>query len=77
MAERTRTIKWIESKILKELSWRPAITTSLALSAIVLENVRNLEEDHNLDIAVQNLKSRKLIQVQKDKDGFTIYQLAA
>ena len=77
MAERTRTIKWIESRILKELSVRPAITTSLALSAIVLENVRNMEEDHNLDIAVKNLKSRNLIQVQKDKDGFTIYQLAA
>ena len=77
MAERTRTIKWIESRILKELSVRPAITTSLALSAIVLENVRNMEEDHNLDIAVQNLKSKMLIQVQKDKDGFTIYQLAA
>ena len=77
MAERTRTINWIESRILKELSIRPDITTSLALSAIVLENVINLEEDHNLDIAVQNLKSRKMIQVQKDKDGFTIYQLAA
>ena len=77
MAERTRTIKWCESRILKELSIRPDITTSLALSAIVLENVRNMEEDHNLDIAVQNLKSRNLIQVQKDKDGFTIYQLAA
>ena len=77
MAKRTITIKWCESRILKELAKRPTITTSLALSAIVLRDVRNLEEGHNLDIAVQNLKSRKLIQIQKDKDGFTTYQLAA
>ena len=77
MAKRTRTIKWIETRILKELSRRSFITTSLALSAIVLRNVRSIQEGHNLDIAVQNLKSRKLILVEKDQDGFTTYQLAA
>ena len=76
MAERTRTIKWCETRILKELSKRPTITTSLALSAIVLRNVRSLEEDQNLDLAVQLLKSKKLIRVEKDKDGFTTYQAA-
>ena len=76
MAERTRTIKWCETRILKELSKRPTITTSLALSAIVLRNVRYLEEDQNLDLAVQLLKSKKLIRVEKNKDGFTTYQAA-
>ncbi len=52
MAERTRTIKWCETRILKELSKRPTITTSLALSAIVLRNGSSLEEDQNLDLAV-------------------------
>ncbi len=77
MSERTRTIKWCETRILKELSKRPTITTSLALSAIVLRNVRSLEEDQNLDIAVQILKSKQLIRIEKDKDGFTTYRLAA
>ena len=77
MAKRTRSIKWIETRILKELSKKTTITTSLALSAIVLEDVRNFEEGHNLDIAIHNLKSRKLISIQKDKDGFTTYQLSA
>ncbi len=76
MAERTRTIKWIETRILKELAKRSTITTSLALSAIVLRNVRSLEEDQNLDLAVQLLKSKRLILVQKDDDGFTTYQAA-
>ncbi len=77
MAERTRTVKWIETRILKELAKRPTITTSLALSAIVLRNVRSIQEDQNLDIAVQILKSKRLISVSKDQDGFTTYQLAA
>ena len=77
MAERTRTIKWCETRILKELSKRPTITTSLALSSIVLRNVRSIQEDQNLDIAVQILRSKNLIRVEKDKDGFTTYQLAA
>lgn len=77
MAERTRTIKWCETRILKELAKRPTITTSLALSAIVLRNVRSIQEDQNLDIAVQILKSKRIISIGKDKDGFTTYQLAA
>ena len=77
MSERTRTIKWCETRILKELAKRPTITTSLALSAIVLRNVRSLEEDQNLDLAVQLLKSKRLIRVEKDNDGFTTYRLAA
>ena len=77
MSERTRTIKWCETRILKELAKRPTITTSLALSAVVLRNVRSIQEDQNLDIAAQILKSKKLIRVEKDKHGFTTYQLSA
>jgi len=77
MSQRSRTVAWCQSRILKELAKRSMITTTLALSAIVLEDVRSLEEDHNLDVAVQLLKSRELIQVKTDRDGFTTYSLAA
>jgi len=53
------------------------ITTTLALSAIVLADVRSLEEDDNFKVAVQMLTSRELIQVGTDRDGFTTYSLAA
>ncbi len=76
MSQKTRTIQWIEGKIIEILSKRCQITTYLALSSCVLQNVRSIEEQHNLDIAVQNLISRKLILVQKDQDGFTTYQAA-
>ena len=77
MSERTRTVKWCEGKIIEILSKRCQIITYLALSSCVLENVRSIEEQHNLDIAVALLLSRKEIIREKDKDGFTTYQLAA
>jgi len=77
MSLRTRTIQWCEGKILSELSKRQEITTYLALSALVLKEVRSIEEQHNLDIALQYLLSKKQIVQQKDHDGFTIYKLAA
>lgn len=77
MSKKSRSVKWIETRILKELTKRSIITTSLSLSAIVLREVRSLEEDQNLDVAVQMLKSKKLIKVEKDSDGFTTYSLAA
>ena len=76
MSRRNRTVQWIEGKIIEILSKRCQITTYLALSSCVLQNVRSIDEQHNLDIAVQLLKSKKLILVQKDKDGFTTYQAA-
>ncbi len=77
MSQKTRTIKWIEGKIIEILSKRCQIHTYLALSSCVLQNVRSIEEQHNLDIAVALLLSRKEIIREKDKDGFTTYQLAA
>jgi len=70
-------VKWIETRILKALSRRSLVTTTLALSAIVLDEVRSLEEDDNFEVAVQMLRSKGLMQVKKDKDGFTTYSLAA
>ena len=73
---RNRTINWMEGKIIQILSNNPIITTYLALSAMVLRNVRSIDEQHNLDIAVCNLLSRKSIRRIKDKDGHTTYSLA-
>jgi len=77
MSTKSRTIEWCESRIVQELSRKRAIVTSLALSRIVLRNVRSLEEDSNLDMAIQNLKSKRVISVGKDEDGFTVFRLAA
>ena len=74
---RNRTVQWIESKITQVLGKYSTITTYLALSAMVLEDVRSIEEQYRLDIALINLLSRKIIQRCKDSDGFTIYSLAA
>ena len=76
MSQKTRTIKWIEGKIIEILSKRCQITTYLALSSCVLQNVRSIEEQHNLDIAVALLLSKKQIMQDKDQDGFTVYQAA-
>ena len=75
MSRRTRTISWMEGRILAELSKRQAITTYLALSALVLKNVRSIEEQHNMDIALTILLTKK--EIIKDDDGFTIFKLVA
>ncbi len=77
MGQKTRTVQWIEGKIIEILSKRCQITTYLALSSCVLENVRSIEEQHNLDVAVALLLSKKQIIREKDNDGFTVYRLAA
>ena len=74
---RTRTVNWMENKVVEMLSKTCAITTYLALSACVLQNIRSIEEQHNLDIAVAYLLSKRQITQSKDQDGFTIYKLAA
>lgn len=76
MSKRTRTVNWCEQRIISELAKRSVITTYLALSASVLENVRSIDEQHNLDIALVHLLSRKEITQEKDSDGFTVYKLA-
>ena len=74
---RIRTVNWMEGKILAEMRKQPEISTYLALSANVLENMRFPEEQDNLDIAVVNLISRGLIQKSKDDNGFTVFMSKA
>jgi predicted transcriptional regulator len=69
MAQKDRSVQWVEKKILKVL------TTYLAMSARVLENVRSIEEQRNLDRALANLIFRGLIKREKDKEGYTLYRL--
>ena len=75
MAQKDRSVLWVEKRVLKVLSKKRQITTYLAMSACVLENVRSLEEQRNLDRALANLIFRGLIKREKDKDGFTLYRL--
>ncbi len=59
-----------------EILNRQAVTTYLAVSALVLENVRSIEEQYNLDIAIENLISKRMIKRTRI-DGFTTYSLRA
>lgn len=72
---RTRSIKWCENKILEVLE-RQVVSTYLALSALTLEDVRSIEEQVHLDIALENLISRKKIKRSKI-NGYTTYSLRA
>ena len=75
MSHRTRSISWIEGKILSELSKRQEIPY-LSLSAMVLRNIRTIDEEHNIDIAIINLLSRR--QISKSKNyGIITYKLCA
>lgn len=75
---KNRTVTWIiERKITEVLSRNSTITTYLAVSALVLENVRSIEEQDNLDIAVENLLGEKIIKRFKDDNNYTTYCMAA
>ena len=79
MSKRTRTISWMEGKIIEVLSKKRVITTHLALSACVFSSngVRNVLEQSNFEIGLQYLISKKIVTKEKDQDGFTVYKLAA
>lgn len=72
---RNRTVNWCENKILEVLG-RHVVSTYLALSALTLENVRSIEEQVHLDIALENLLSRKRIKREKIQ-GYTTYSIRA
>ena len=74
---RNRTVNWCEGKILRILTKKTTITTYLALSSQVLENVRSTDEQINLDVAVEHLISKRAIKRFKDESGYTIFTLAA
>ncbi len=71
---KNRTIEWIKIKIVKILSKQEYVQSYLALSSLVLENVRSFEEQKNLDAAIKNLLDRKIIK-KYQKDYLTTYQL--
>lgn len=75
MTQKDRPVQWVEKKVLKVLDKKKQITTYLAMSACVLENVRSIEEQRNLDRALANLIFRGLIKREKDKEGCTLYRL--
>ena len=58
---RNRTITWMEGKILQTLERKTVVTTYLALSSLVLRDVRSTDEQTNLDLAVEILISKKMI----------------
>jgi len=74
---RTRTVNWCQSKILQTLEQKSTVTTYLALSALVLRNVRSNDEQINLDVAVENLVSKRAIKRCKGSAGMTTFTLAA
>ena len=65
---RSRTIQWYEGQILKNLAKE---------KSIVLTEVRSIEEEHNFDIALVNLVSRRGVTRTKDEEGHESYNLAA
>ena len=71
MSHKTRTISWMEGKIVEILSKQGI--SYLPLSSIVF---RNIDEEHNLDIALINLLSKRQI-IKNNNDGITIYKLSA
>jgi chaperonin cofactor prefoldin len=73
--KKDRSVDWCEKKIVKVLTKKRQITTYLAMSACVLENVESIEEQRNLDRAIANLIVRGFLKRGKDEDGFTVYQL--
>ena len=74
---KTRTVNWCESKILQTLERKSTVTSYLALSALVLRDVRSTNEQTNLDVAIEYLISKKLITRSKDNAGYPTFSLAA
>ena len=72
-----RTVAWMESKITQILGQKSMVTTYLALSSLVLRDVRSVTEQTNLDVAIEYLISKKLITRSKDNAGYTTFSLAA
>ena len=73
---RNRTVEWCMTKIVKVLTKQSIVKSYLALSSLVLENVRSFEEQTTLDIAVEILLSKKMIRRYRS-DGMTTFSLAA
>jgi len=68
MSKRTRTIQWLEGRILETLA---------KIQEIQTHDLRSAEEQHNFDIALQLLICKKEITKEKDDEGITVYKLVA
>lgn len=79
MSQRIRSVSWIEGRILEVLSKAKPnnLSSPLALSAMVMKfEIRNLEEQHNYDLALYNLLQKKLIVQARDERGFQVIKAA-
>jgi hypothetical protein len=80
MSQRTRSVSWCEGRILEVLAKSKPnnLPCPLALSAMAMKfEIRDLQEQHNYDIALFNLlKKGVIIQIQDEK-GFDVLKLAA
>ena len=74
MSRRTKTINWLEGRIIRELSKRQEIPSSLSS---VIRDSTSIFEQHNFDIAIINLLSKRQIIKSRNNDGMTIYKLVA
>ncbi len=80
MSRRTRSVSWMEGRIVEVLSMvrQGKYPTSIALSGMSLNyEMRNLEEQHNFDLALYNLIHSGLVTQFNDEHGFISYKLAA
>ena len=71
---RDRSVEWIEKKIIKVLSKQEMVRFYLGMSALVLEEVRSVNEQRRLDQAIVNLLAVKKIRKWRDYWG-TCYSL--
>jgi len=76
---RTRTVDWIEGRILEVLGKVKSnnFPISLALSAMAMKyEIRSIQEQHNFDTALMNLLRSGFVVQDKDEKGFQVYKLA-
>ena len=69
-----RSVEWMERKIVKVLSRQEMVRFYLGMSALVLENVRSVNEQRRLDEAIVNLLTVQKIRKWRDEYG-TCYSL--
>jgi len=76
---RTRTVRWIEGRILEVLGKvkKNNFPIPLALSAMAMNyEIRSIEEQGNYDLALLNVIRRGLVIEDRDEKGFQVYKLA-
>lgn len=80
MSQRTRSISWMEGRIVEVLSKvkQDKYPSSVALSAMSLKfEMRNPQEQDNFDYALFNLVRDGSVIPFQDENGFKCFKLAA